>query len=65
MDTYRAYIVEEEKIFKNFAEFKAKNDDLALRKARSLVSVHPVELWEGSRLIGTFVPVIRPMSMAV
>ena len=53
MPTYRAYIVDDEQTFKNFAEFKAENDGVALRKADSLVSAHPVDLWKGSRLIGT------------
>ncbi len=65
MDSYRAYVVDDQRVFKTFAEFKAKNDDVALRKARALVSEHPVELWEGARLIGTFVPVIRPVNALV
>ena len=52
MPTYRAYIVDDEQTFKNFVEFKAENDGVALRKADSLVSAHPVDLWKGSRLIG-------------
>ena len=59
MPTYRAYIVDDEQTFKNFAEFKAENDGVALRKADTLVSAHPIDLWKGSRLIGTLKPVKR------
>jgi hypothetical protein len=59
MQTYRAYIVEEEKTFKNFQEFNAEDDGDALRKAEALVNGNPVELWEGRRLIGTLKPVRR------
>ena len=57
MPTYRAYIVDDEQTFKNFVEFKAENDGIALRKADTLVSAHPIDLWKGSRLIGTLKPV--------
>jgi hypothetical protein len=54
---YRAYIIEDEKTFKNFQEFPATDDGDALHKAERLVNGNAVELWEGSRFIGTLKPV--------
>ena len=59
MQKYRAYIIEDEKAFKNFSEFGAADDGEALRKAERLVNGNAVELWAGSRLIGKIKPVKR------
>ena len=59
MSTYRAYIIDDDKTFKNFQEFNATDDGDALHQAERLVNGNAVELWEGRRLIGTLKPVRR------
>ena len=59
MQTYRAYILDDEKTFKNFQEFFAADDGEAVKVASEMVQAHPIELWEESRLVGTFRPLKR------
>lgn len=56
---YRAYVIDAEQTFKNFQEFAAADDGDALHKAEMLVNGNAVELWAGSRLIGTLKPARR------
>ena len=59
METYRAYIVDDDKTFKNFQEFKAEDDDAAAKIASEIVNGHAIELWQNARVVGKLRPTSR------
>jgi hypothetical protein len=53
MPEYRAYAVGDNGRFIGFEPLVCANDEEAITKAKILAQRHRVELWSGSRLIGS------------
>jgi hypothetical protein len=53
---YRAFVVGSKGQILGRSDFKADDDAAALEYARKNVLIHPIEVWQSDRLVGTVHP---------